>query len=56
MKKIIYKTPEQIAAITEAGKYLTELLQLVRDHARPGITGLELEEIASRFLAFHSVH
>lgn len=55
MKKIIRKTPEQIRAITEAWKYLTELLMLIRDHTRPGVSGLELEEIAAKFLSFHSL-
>ncbi len=55
MKKIIYKTPAQIAAITEAWKYLTELLHLIRGHTHAGVTWLELEEIASKFLVFHGV-
>jgi hypothetical protein len=32
---IIIKTLEQIACIREAGKYLTEMLALVRDASKP---------------------
>lgn len=55
MKKVIRKTPEQIYAVTESGKYLTELLLLIRDYTRPGVSGVELEEVASKFLAFHNI-
>lgn len=52
-KKIIYKTPQQIAHIRESGKYLTQLLHLIREHALPGVSLLELEEQAETFIRKH---
>ncbi len=49
-REIIYKTPQQIANIRTSGKYLTELLALVRDHALEGVTLNELEAVAEKFI------
>lgn len=49
-REIIYKTPQQIANIRQAGKYLTELLALIRDHAQVGVSLNELEVLAEDFL------
>lgn len=42
------KTPEQIAAIKEGGKILATVLQTVVDAVRPGISTLELDQIAEK--------
>lgn len=55
MKKTIIKTPEQINNIREAGKYLTELLLLSRENARPGVALIELEQAADHYLKMHNV-
>ena len=47
---IIIKSPQQIAYICEAGKYLTEMLILLRDASKPGTVLLDLEQLASNFL------
>lgn len=48
--KIIYKTPEQIQALREWGKYLNELLLLIYSKAQAGVTLSQLEAIASEYL------
>ncbi len=52
---IIPKTPAQIDAIRESGKYLTELLWLLYDLCKPGISTMELEVFAERFLLSHNI-
>ncbi len=54
-RQIIYKTPQQINNIRESGKYLTELLTLVRDSSREGVTLNQLETIAERFLKTYNL-
>lgn len=54
-KRIIYKTPEQIDNIRESGKYLTELLLLTQSHAKPWVSGIELEEIAQAFMDKYNI-
>ncbi len=54
-KQIIYKTPQQIDNIRQSGKYLTELLELLRDSVKVGVTLNELEAIAQRFLNNHDL-
>lgn len=54
-RKIIYKTPEQIANIRIAGRYLTELLLLIENKAQPGISGLELETRAQEFMDHNNI-
>lgn len=55
MKDVIIKTPQQIAHIREAGKYLTELLELIRTHTRPWVMGIELEQRAQVFIDQHGL-
>ena len=55
-RKIIYKTEDQVNNIREAGKYLTELLLLTREKAQPGVSLIELEEIAQAFMDKNRVH
>lgn len=49
MKHLI-KTPQQIQNITDSGAYLTELLYYLKDQTKAGITLLELEELAQKWL------
>ena len=50
MWKIIYKTDEQLQNIKDSWKYLTELLYLMYEKAQPGISGIELEQMAQKFI------
>ena len=52
---IIIKKPQEIAYIREAGKYLTEMLALVRNASKPGISLLELEALAAAYLKKNNV-
>lgn len=54
-KKIIYKTPEQIDNIAEAGKYLTELLLLTKELSKPWVTWLELEAHAQSYMDANNI-
>lgn len=53
--KPIIKTKQQIQQITEAGKWHTELLHLLRDAAKPWVILLELEAQAKNFLTMHNL-
>ncbi len=50
-RKIIYKTPSQIKNIRESGKYLDELLFLIKDSIKPWIKLIELENIAQDYIS-----
>lgn len=52
---IIIKTPPQITNIRESGKYLTELLSLLKTYCRPGINLLEIEQQASYYIMSHNL-
>lgn len=43
--KVTFKTPEQIAKMREAGRLAAEVLQVVAEHVKPGITTAELDRI-----------
>jgi methionyl aminopeptidase len=47
---IIRKTPEQIEAIAASGRILARCHRLLRSKARPGVTTLELDEAAEKFI------
>ena len=47
---IIKKTPEQIEAMAGAGDVLVKTMSLVQAKIRPGVTTLELDEAAERFI------
>ena len=47
---IIKKTPEEIDRVAAAGAILARCLQMLRAKARPGVTTLELDEAAERFI------
>lgn len=55
MKKATIKTPEQINNIRIAGKFHNELLLILRDAAKAGVSLLELEQIAADFLKKHNL-
>jgi methionyl aminopeptidase len=44
------KTPEQIEKIRAAGKIAAQAIELVGQHAKPGVTTDELDKIAHKFL------
>jgi len=48
--EIIIKTKEQIEKIRKSGQYLNELLYLIKDNCKAGISLLELEDIAQDFM------
>ena len=43
---IICKTREQIAKMRDAGKIVAEVLALMEEYAKPGISTAELDQIA----------
>jgi methionyl aminopeptidase len=53
--KIIIKNKEQIEHIRIAGKYLTEMLLLLKDAIEPGIVLLDLEKIAAEYLKKNNI-
>jgi methionyl aminopeptidase len=53
--KIIVKTPQQIQSLREGGKYHNELLLLIYHAAKPGVSLLDLEKIASDYLISHKL-
>ncbi|MFE5324191.1 type I methionyl aminopeptidase [Paenibacillus sp. NPDC056579] len=50
---IILKTPEQIAAIRKAGQVLAQCHEELSRMIRPGITTLEINDFAERFINDH---
>jgi methionyl aminopeptidase len=48
---IIRKSPEELERMARAGRIVAETLALVGDHARPGVTTGELDELAEEFIA-----
>ena len=53
--KIIIKTPEQIANIREAGKYLTEMLGILSAYSKPWTVLLDIEAQAAAYLKKNNV-
>lgn len=47
---IILKTPEQIGKIKIAGKLLGELYEELKSYIKPGVTTLQIDKYADRFL------
>jgi methionyl aminopeptidase len=47
---IIRKTPEQVDQMAAAGDILVRTMQVLKSKARPGITTLELDEAAEKFI------
>src|SRR5438045_4362961 len=47
---IVKKSPEEIEKIEAAGRVLARCLTMLRGKARPGVTTLDLDEAAERFI------
>jgi methionyl aminopeptidase len=47
---IVRKTPEEIDEMAAAGRVLARCLNMLRTKARPGVTTLELDQAAERFI------
>jgi len=47
---IVRKTPEEIEKMAASGRLLARTLQMLKGKARPGVTTLELDEAAERFI------
>lgn len=47
---IHYKTPQEIAAMQKGGKILAEVLHEVLGHVRPGVTELEIDQLAEKLI------
>jgi methionyl aminopeptidase len=45
---IRYKTPAEIEKIRKAGRVVAEILNLISENVRPGVTTKELDELAAR--------
>lgn len=50
---IYKKTPEQIETMAQAGQLSAAVLRIVGEHVRPGISTLELDEIAETYIREH---
>src|SRR5262249_6830897 len=48
---IIRKSPDELERMARAGRIVAETLALVGEHARPGVTTAELDELAAEFIA-----
>lgn len=47
---IVPKTPEQVEQMAKAGDILSRCLKMLRSKVRPGVTTLELDEAAEKFI------
>lgn len=54
-QRILIKTPDQISHIRIAGKYLTDMLIMLRDKVAPWVVLLDLEQEAAAFLKKNGV-
>jgi methionyl aminopeptidase len=48
---IIRKSPDELERMARAGRIVADTLALVGEHARPGVTTGELDELAEEFIA-----
>jgi len=53
--RIYYKSPEEIKLMRESGLVVSEILDVLEAAIRPGVSTLELDEIARREIARHKV-
>ena len=53
MPGIIIKTPEQIEKIRAAGKVLAELFQELRSYIKPGVSTLQIDSFADKYIKKH---
>ena len=49
--KIHYKSPAEIEKLRKAGKIVAEILDLLSENVRPGVTTKELDDLAAEFFA-----
>ena len=47
---VVIKTPEQIAKMREAGKLAAEVLEMIGEHVKPGVTTGELDAICHDYI------
>jgi methionyl aminopeptidase len=52
-KKIILKTPEEIAIIRENGRIIAQIFDLFRKEIKPGLSTLDLDKIAEQIIHSH---
>jgi methionyl aminopeptidase len=50
---IIRKSPDELERMARAGRIVADTLALVGEHARPGVTTAELDELAEDFVTGH---
>lgn len=55
MWDIIYKNENKINDMKESWKYLTELLNILYESAKPWVNGVKLDEITAMFLKKHNI-
>jgi len=48
---VVLKSAQEIEKMRRAGKVVREVLELVRDHVKPGATTLDLEKVAEKRIA-----
>ena len=48
---IIRKSPEELERMARAGRIVADTLALIGEHARPGVTTAELDELAEEFIS-----
>lgn len=51
--KIHIKTPEEVEIMAKCGKILSETVWEVVSHAKPGVSELELDQLAQKFIEKH---
>lgn len=55
VNKIIMKNSIQISSMRDSWKYLTELLYLIKDNIKPGVSLNFLESLAEKFINAHNL-
>ena len=48
---IVRKSPQEIETMARAGRVVADTLALIGEHARPGVTTAELDELADEYIA-----
>ncbi|HET7845199.1 MAG TPA: M24 family metallopeptidase, partial [Xanthomonadales bacterium] len=48
--KITVKTPEQIEKMRVAGRLASEVLDMIGEHVKPGVTTEELDRLCHEFI------
>lgn len=54
-QQIIIKTPEQVQNFRTSGQYLTDMLHILKDAAKPWVVLLELEKMSQDYCKKHNV-